>query len=159
MEEIRAWRFRYAMKTLEPYFENGSLILLHCNYGYLAFTSARLHASYGNSGNGQWGEVKDRFYFTYCFDGQDKATLQEKGTELELWDYGFQEDREAMQNKLGGALPALYSKRGFSLLYRKVLTPYPERKKDEQADNLALEEGLSAFLTRDLPSLESLLLS
>ncbi len=159
MKPIQALRFRYVMSTLEPYFANGRLLLLHCNYGYLAFTSSSLHDKFGKKGNGQWGDISDQFYFTISFDGEDKYTLKEKGIDIELWDYGYQDQREEINAKVASSLPVIYSKKGFDLLYKKTLTPFPEKVAEQESNNAYMKKGLEEFLQGELRKIEALLLS
>ncbi len=158
MKPIQAFRFRYVMTTLEPYFASGELLLLHCNYGYLAFTSKGLHAKFGKAGSGQWGDISDQFYFTISFDGEDKYTLKEKGMEIEFWDYGYQGQRDEINAKISSSLPVIYSKKGFDLLYKKILTPATEKVSEQEANNLAMKKGLEDFLQGDLAKIEQLIL-
>lgn len=158
MKQIQALRFRYIMSTLEPYFANGELLLLHCNYGYLAFTSKNLHAKFGKKGSGQWGDISDQFYFTISFDGEDKYTLKEKGVEIEFWDYGYQDQREEINAKVASYMPVIYSKKGFDLLYKKTLTPAIEKISDQEMNNIAMKKGLEDFLQGDLRKIEDLIL-
>ena len=94
MDSVRALALRLAFQEMEPLFSSGELILLADNYGYLAFTSKKLHRQFRAKGNGQWQGLDDLFYFTLCFDGEDKETLKAKGIDIELWCYGDSEERE-----------------------------------------------------------------
>ena len=76
MEAVQSARFRLMMQILEPHIQKGELLLLHVNYGYIVFTSKRLHQAYGNAGNAQWQDIKDLFYFTLSYDAEDKDTLK-----------------------------------------------------------------------------------
>ena len=159
MEEKRAERLRLLMREMEPYFASGDLLLLHVNYGYLAFTTKGLHRRYGHAGNGQWGEVKDLFYFTISFDGEDKDTLEKKGTDLELWCYGDKQRREEASSLYQGeGLGILYSKKGFDLIYRENWAPLKEKASEVEEDTKRMEGCLQSFLKQRLPRLEALLL-
>lgn len=161
MEQIQAYRFRLINKTLEPYFESGDLVLLHCNYGYLCFTTKALHKKFGNEGNGQWQDLKDLFYFTISFDAEDKDTLQKKGIEIELWCYAGSEVRMAYASKISGqeGLGSIYSKKGFDLMYKLPIIPLKEKKADYDSNSEILCKTLVDFIENKLPSIEKVLLS
>ena len=132
MEAVQSARFRLLMQLLEPHFQKGDLLLLHVNYGYLVFTSRRLHQAYGHAGNGQWQDIKDLFYFTLSYDAEDKDTLMEKGLDLEMWIYADTATRSAWNERLQGkaGLGLIYRKKGFDLIYKKEILPLNERKED-----------------------------
>lgn len=161
MEEIQATRFRLLNKLLEPYFESGRLVLLHCNYGYLCFSSDKLHLRYKNQGNGQWQNLMDMFYFSISFDAEDKDTLKEKGIDIELWCYAPSEIRADYASKLAGkcGLGSIYSKKGFDLMYKKEIIPLKEKKADYDVNTEKLRITLLNFLENELPGIEEALLN
>ena len=160
MEMIQSYRFRLINKTLEPYFESGELVLLHCNYGYLCFTTARMHKKFGKQGNGQWQDLTDLFYFTISFDAEDKDTLQKKGIEIELWCYANSDVRQEYIAQISGkeGLGSIYSKKGFDLVYKLPIIPLKEKKADYEANSQKLAETLIDFVNNKLPAIENALL-
>ena len=161
MEPIQALRFRLINQTLEPFFQSGELVLLHCNYGYLCFTTEKLHRKYGKLGNGQWQDLTDMFYFTISFDAEDKDTLKKKGIEIELWLYAQSAVRNEYAARLAGrhGLGSIYSKKGFDLMYKLPIIPLKERKEEMEMNTMKLEETLVHFIEETLPTLETDLLS
>ncbi|MBP5091762.1 MAG: hypothetical protein J6328_04315 [Bacilli bacterium] len=161
MQPTQAARFRLIMQILEPYFQKGELYLLHCNYGYLVFTSKRLHQVYGHVGNGQWQEIPDLFYFTLSYDAEDKDTLEEKGIELEMWIYTDTATRSAWSEKISGkaGLGLIYRKKGFDLIYKKEILPLEERPEDYYANSEKLIVTIQRFLAEELPEIENAILA
>ena len=161
MEMIQSYRFRLINKTLEPYFESGELVLLHCNYGYLCFTTAKLHARFKNEGNGQWQDLKDLFYFTVSFDAEDKDTLKKKGIDIELWCYANSDVRQEYAAKIQGkeGLGVIYTKKGFNLVYKQSIIPLKEKKSDYDENSQNLVNSLLDFINNRLPNIEKILLS
>lgn len=160
MEPIQALRFRLINQILEPYFANGSLILLHCNYGYLCFTTANLHKRFGKSGNGQWQDLEDMFYFTISFDAEDKDTLKEKGIDIELWCYAPSDVRAEYGARLSGReeLGSIYSKKGFDLMYKLEIVPLKEKKEEQALNTQKLQRTLLWFIQTKLPAIERAIL-
>lgn len=161
MEKIRSDRFRLLMQVMEPYFDEKGLYLLHCNYGYLVFTTDKLHKAFGGRGNGQWQDIDDLFYFTISFDAEDKETLKEKGFEIELWCYSDTETRNAWNEIISGSygLGRIYSKKGFDLVYREEIAPLKEKASERENNTAIMVEKLRRFLDETLPNIEKVLLS
>ena len=160
MEAIQSARFRLMMQMLEPRFQKGELLLLHVNYGYLVFTSKALHQAYGHSGNGQWQDIPDLFYFTLSYDAEDKDTLLEKGIDLEMWIYQDTATRSAWNEKLQGkaGLGLIYRKKGFDLIYKKEILPLQENPADYYPNSEKLINSLNHFFSVELPSIERAIL-
>ena len=160
MEAVQSARFRLLMQLLEPHFQKGDLLLLHVNYGYLVFTSRRLHQAHGHAGNGQWQDIKDLFYFTLSYDAEDKDTLMEKGLDLEMWIYADTATRSAWNERLQGkaGLGLIYRKKGFDLIYKKEILPLNERKEDYYPNSEKLIATLNNFFATILPAIEKAIL-
>ncbi len=161
MEPIQALRFRLINQTLEPYFQSGELVLLHCNYGYLCFTTKAMHAAFKNAGNGQWQDLEDLFYFTISFDAEDKDTLKKKGVEIELWCYANSDVRLAYASKIAGkeGLGTIYSKKGFDLVYKLPIIPLKEKAAEYQQNSELLCRTLTDFASNKIHAIERVLLS
>ena len=160
MQPIQAYRFRMINAVLEPYFASGELELLHCNYGYLCFTTKKMHARFRGQGNGQWQGLDDLFYFTISFDAEDKDTLEEKGIDIELWCYASSDVRAAYSAAMAGrmGLGTIYSKKGFDLVYKEEIIPLREKKADVDANNERLYNTLKGFLDNRIKGIEDVLL-
>ena len=160
MEAIQATRFRMINKLLEPYFASGDLELIHCNYGYLCFTTRALHKRFGKLGNGQWQDLPDMYYFTISFDAEDKLTLKKKGIDIELWLYAQSDVRNLENERIGGkeGLGSVYSKKGFDLMYKQTILPLKEAKADQEQNNEILMAKLIEFVEVKLPRIEEVLL-
>ena len=160
MERMQSRLFRRMMEVLEPYFASGRVELLHCNYGYLVFTSDKLHKRFKGKGNAQWQDIDDLFYFTISFDAEDKDTLKEKGVEIELWCYQSTEIRNAWKEIYEGeaGMGRIYSKKGFDLVYRQEIVPLRVPAGEETHYLAKLTADLTSFLEDELPEIETVLL-
>lgn len=156
MEPIEVVRFRAIYRTLEPYFDSGRLVLLEVDGGYLFFTSDTLHNRYGKAGSGQWADIPDRFFFALNYKAVVKNGETKKSLDIELFDYGYKEEREAFLNRAVGqeGLEALDVRKGYTFLYQHPLFSGKEKKAEQEENTRILLQNLNKFLNEKLPSLE-----
>ena len=157
MTPVENARFRALYATLEPYFDSGRLVLLDVDNGYLFFTSDQLHRSYGNKGSGQWADIPDRFFFALNYKTVEKNGVPKKSMDIELFDYGYKEDREAFLSRALGreGIAALDERKGYTFLYQHPLLSGAEKR--SEANTPLMLERLKDFIEHKLPALESVI--
>ncbi|MCR5348579.1 MAG: hypothetical protein K6E59_03110 [Bacilli bacterium] len=156
MTPAESTRFRLIYSYLQPRFDNGSLILLDVDKGYLFFTSALLHKKYGKKGSGQWGDIPDRFFFALNYAPVVKNGEKKRDLDIELFDYGYKEEREALLASIvtSPLLSNLEDRKGYTCLARHRLLAASPKKSD--ADALAdIGCSLVDFLGQGLEKLEA----
>lgn len=154
MEDIKCLRFRLMMQVMEPYFQKDGLKLLHSNYGYIVFSTNKLHERFKNKGNGQWQDIKDLFFFTLSFNAE------EKGVKIELWCYSDSSVRKAWDDALAGrsGLYSRFSKKGFDQFYEYEIIPQVENKDDLLKNTERMIQELRNFFSFKLKEIETILL-
>lgn len=159
MKNIESIRFRAVYAKLEPLFDSGRLILLELDGGYLFFTSDVLHKGYGKAGSGQWADIPDRFFFAMNFKPVVKNGEDKKSLDIELFDYGYKEDREAFLNHVNGVegLAELDNRKGYTFLYQFPLFSGKEKKSEQDENTELILEKLDEFLNVKLPALEKII--
>lgn len=155
MEDIRCDRFRISMQIFEHYIQKYGIKLLHCNYGYIVFTTEKMHARFNNAGNGQWQDIKDLFFFTFSFNAE------ERGNVIELWCYADSPIRKAWDDKVAHQAQVFsrYSKKGFDLFYDFEIIPERERPGTQVENTKKLINDLNWFLSSKIFEIEKVLLS
>lgn len=156
MEPIESLRFRAIYQTLEPYFDSGRLILLELDSGYLFFTSDALHKRYGKAGSGQWLDIPDRFFFALNYKAAVKSGESKKSLDIELFDYGYKEEREALIALASGkaGIEVLDYRKGYTFLYQHRLFDGKEKKAEYEENTKKILQNLNEFLRVKLPELE-----
>ena len=159
MEPIEILRFRAIYATLEPYFDSGRLLLLEVDGGYLFFTSDVLHRGYGKAGSGQWLEIPDRFFFALNYRPVVKNGETKKSLDVELFDYGYKEEREAFLTRAIGleGLAELDNRKGYTFLYQHPLFSGKEKKAEQDENTQKILQNLREFLDVKLPALEKVI--
>lgn len=159
MTPIESKRFRLIYATLQPYFDSGRLILLEVDGGYLFFTSDKLHSRYGKAGSGQWAEIPDRFFFALNYKAVEKNGEKKRSLDIELFDYGYKEEREAFLVRAMGqeGISALDERKGYTFLLQYPLFSGKEKKAEEEANTASLLQSLRDFINVKLPRLESVI--
>ena len=159
MEPIESKRFRAIYAYLEPYFDSGRLLLLELDGGYLFFTSDTLHQAYGKAGSGQWSEIPDRFFFALNFKPVVKNGETKKSLDIEFFDYGYKEERDAFLNRVAGleGLSALDERKGYTFLYKYLLFGGKEKKAEQEENTKKILQSLDEFLNVKLPALEKII--
>lgn len=155
MTPVEVRRFRSIYDELNLRFVSGRLCLLEIGEGYVFFTSDKLHKRYGNKGSGQWAEIPDRFFFALNYTPVVKNGQKKGDLDIELFDYGYKEERDALLSSLAGSelLRALDERKGYTCLYAHPLLPAKPKKSEAEALSLVVE-NLRAFLDEVLPRLE-----
>lgn len=159
MQTIESLRFRAIYATLEPLFDAGRLILLEVDGGYLFFTSDKLNRRYGKQGSGQWLDIPDRLFFALNYKAVEKNGEKKNSMDIELFDYGYKEEREALLARVNGVegLEALDERKGYTFLYRYELFGGKEKKAEQDQNTANILQELNRFLTVKLPALEAVL--
>ncbi|MBR1847437.1 MAG: hypothetical protein IJ787_06960 [Bacilli bacterium] len=159
MQEIVSIRFRRIYATLEPYFDSGRLILLDLDGGYLFFTSDVLHKKYGKAGSGQWLDIPDRFFFALNYQEVVKNGENKKSLDIELFDYGYKEEREEFLSRMIGVegIAALDERKGYTFLYQHPLFGGKEKKAEQEENTKNLLQKLDEFINFKLPALEKVI--
>ncbi|MDY6429665.1 MAG: hypothetical protein SPL02_00635 [Bacilli bacterium] len=155
MEEIKCLRFRLIMKIMEPYFASKRIKLLHSNYGFIVFTTEKMHERFKNQGNGQWQDIKDLFYFSLSFNAENRGNM------IELFCYADAPIREAWNEKLAGRgqLYSRYTKRGFDSFYQLEIIPERENPALINENTRKLANDLIWFLDNKIIEIENILLN
>ena len=159
MTPIEVERFRKIYNRLEPMFASGRLVLLEVDGGYLFFTSDKLHHSYGKAGSGQWSDIPDRFFFALNYKAVEKNGEAKKSLDIELFDYGYKEERDAFLARAVGqeGIEALDERKGYTFLYQHRLFDGKEKKADYEANTTLILNRLEEFLAHKLPALEAVI--
>ena len=156
MTPIESLRFREIYRALERRFDAGRLVLLDVNDGYVFFTSDKLHKVYGKAGSGQWGDIPNRFFFALNYVPVVKNGEKKDSLDIELFDYGYKEEREAfLASHIGVAgMEALDERKGYNCLYQHRLFDGKEKKTEQEDNTQKILASLEQFLERKLPEFE-----
>ena len=159
MTPVESTRFRAIYARLETLFDSGRLLLLDIGDGYIFFTSDALHRSYGKAGSGQWADIPDRFFFALNYKSVVKNGESKKSYDIELFDYGYKEDRDAFLARASGieGLAALDERKGYTFLYQHPLFSGKEKKAEVEENTAKIMQNLEEFLQNKLPALEQVI--
>lgn len=150
MIDVRGILFEKLTLKLSDYVKQGRIKLLHANEGYIFFTTPSLHKRFKDEGSGYWQDVNDLFFFTISFD------LKDRGVDVELWLYGYQDERKKWLDKIDGVSPlaVIEAMKGHEKLYRQSLSG----KKVKAADIDSIISAFDVFVASDLIKIENIIL-